>query len=119
MIRNSPNAVVELELDGEVRPVMVSDIQRDKVTGSWLHVDFHQVDMREPVKASVRLDVTGTAAGVQAGGMLQVERFEIDIKCLPGDIPAVLAVDASLLEIGQSLHVSDVPIPDGIEVLSD
>lgn len=120
LLRENPHAVVDLELpaDGK-QPVMVQEVQRDKLTGSILHIDLHQINMNEPIQTAIGIAITGEAPGVKEGGILTVEMHELEIKCLPGDLPGSLTVDISKLGVGENLLVSDIAIPDKVELLSN
>lgn len=104
----------------EERYAVLQDYQRDPVTGSILHVDLFEVAMDKPLR--VRIPVTlvgGMPVGVKAGGVLQNPLREILVECLPGSIPDHLEVNVANLEIGQSIAVKDLVVPDGVKVLED
>ncbi|MBP1751734.1 MAG: rplY [Geobacteraceae bacterium] len=104
-------------LDGNV--VIVSDLLKDCLKGTLLHVDLHKINLEEKVKVSVAVSLAGTAAGVKEGGMLDFVMHAIEIECLPTQIPEHLDVDVTNLKIGESLHVGDLKLPAGIKVLDD
>jgi len=120
LLRANPHAVIEMDVPriGK-QPVMINEVQRDSISRNILHVDFHQINMDEPVTTTVRLDFTGEAAGVQAGGILQIQHHEIEVRCLPKDIPAAIQVDVSRLEIGTNILASELQVSDNIEVRTD
>ncbi|WP_238392716.1 50S ribosomal protein L25 [Paenibacillus antri] len=101
------------------QPVMIGEIQRDKVLGRILHVDFHQIDMSEPVKATVRVELTGEAQGVSEGGILQVMNPTVEVRCIASAIPAAIEADVSRLAVGEHLYVRDLAVPAGVEIRSD
>ncbi|MEK3884231.1 50S ribosomal protein L25 [Paenibacillus sp. PL2-23] len=120
LLRSHPNAVLELDVPSAGKhSVMVSDVQRDSLTGKLLHVDFHQINMNEAVKANVRIEAIGDSTGVREGGILSLVLHELEVQCLPSDIPEIVEVDVSELEIGGSLTVSDLQLPQGVEAKSD
>lgn len=120
LLRTQPNAVLELEVPGQGKhSVMVADVQRDSLSGGILHVDFHQINMNEVVRANVRIEHMGDSAGVREGGVLSVVLHELEVQCLPGDIPESVEVDISSLGIGESLQVKDIKLPQGVEASSD
>lgn len=120
LLRTHPNAVLELDIPASgVQSVMVSDVQRDSLNSRLLHVDFHQINMNEKVRANVRIDIAGDSAGVREGGILSLVLHELEVQCLPGDIPEVLEVDVSELGIGESLTVGQLKLPSGVEAKSD
>ncbi len=104
-------------LDGNV--VIVSDLLKDCLKGTLLHVDLHKINLEEKVKVSVADSLAGTAAGVKEGGMLDFVMHAIEVECLPTQIPEHLDVDVTNLKIGESLHVGDLKLPAGIKVLDD
>lgn len=118
-IRNMRSQVINLEIAGKGSvPVLLEDVQRDPVTGKLLHADFLKVKMDEAVRVKVPVDLTGTPAGVKAGGIMQVQEPQIEVEGLPNQLPAAVSVDISHLEIGDSLAVKDITVPEGITVLS-
>jgi len=103
------NTLVELELEGKSRQVLIREIQRHPYKSQILHVDFFAIRADEKIKVSVPVHVTGTASGVKnAGGVLQQALHEVEIEVLPSEIPEAFEIDVSALEIGDSLHVSDL-----------
>jgi large subunit ribosomal protein L25 len=111
------NILVELEIDGEKtsRMAMVQEVQHSPVGGDILHVDFHAVSMDEKVEADVPLEPTGIANGVKNfGGLLEQSLRMLAVECLPRDLPDVITVDVSELNIGDSIHVRDIKLPDGV-----
>ncbi|MGG2197298.1 MULTISPECIES: 50S ribosomal protein L25 [Paenibacillus] len=117
LIKANRHAIIELDVPqlGK-QPVMINEIQRDAINRQLLHVDFHQINMDEPVNTTVRLEYTGEAIGVQEGGILQIQLHELDIRCLPTQIPSVIEVDVSSLGIGENLLVSSLQLSAGIEI---
>jgi large subunit ribosomal protein L25 len=120
LLRSNPHAIIEMDVPKVGKqPVMINEVQRDAISRKLLHVDFHQINMDEPVSTTVRLDFVGEAAGVQVGGILQIQHHEIDIRCLPRDIPASIEVDISHLDIGNNILVSELKVPGNIEIKTD
>ncbi|GLI10252.1 50S ribosomal protein L25 [Paenibacillus tyrfis] len=120
LLKTNPHAVIDLDVPqfGK-QPVMINEVQRDALSRQLLHVDFHQINMDEPVQTTVRLEYIGDPEGVKVGGILQIQHHEIEIRCLPQQIPASVEVDVSGLEIGQSMLVSELKLPEGVEVKTD
>ncbi len=104
-------------LDGQV--VIVADLTRDCLKGTPIHVDLHKVNMEEKVRVKVPVSLKGSAKGVKEGGLLDVVLHNIEIECLPAQIPEQIEVDITNLGIGGSLHISDVTFPAGLKVLED
>lgn len=98
---------------------LVKELQFHPVTGEVLHVDFYEVDLTVKIQVKVPLHFVGKAAGVVKGGILQPIVREIEVECLPMDIPEYLNVEVSSLEIGHSLHVEDLSIPGGVDAIYD
>ena len=111
------NILVELEIDGEKagRLALMQEVQHAPLGGDILHVDFHAVSMDEMIEADVPLESTGIAEGVKTfGGLLEQNLRSLEIECLPRDLPDVITVDVSHLNIGDSIHVRDLPLPAGV-----
>ena len=109
------NILVELEIDGANRLAMVQEVQHAPIGGDILHIDFHAVSMDEMIEADVPLEPTGTANGVKNfGGLLEQSLRSLSIECLPRDLPDVITVDVAALNIGDAIHVRDIPLPAGV-----
>ncbi|MFS0836375.1 50S ribosomal protein L25/general stress protein Ctc [Paenibacillus sp. 1P03SA] len=120
LLRSHPNAVIDLNIEGVgKRPVLISGVQRDSLSQDVIHIDFHQINMNEPVKATVAIEIVGEAAGVKEGGILQVETAQLDVRCLPDDLPDSVQVDISSLGIGENILVSDLKLPENVEVKTE
>ena len=106
--------------DGENKLALMKDYQVDPTKRELLHADFFEVLLTEKVKVSVHITTTGESIGVKRdGGLLQNPLREIEIECLPDKIPGHVKIDISGLEIGQSLHVGDLKLEEGIKVLTN
>ncbi len=101
------------------RSAMVKELQTHPVTGQFLHVDFYEVDLTRKINAMVPVTVTGKSQGVEDGGILQIVRREIEVFCLPTAIPEAIEVDISDLDIGGSVHINDIDLPDDVELPED
>ena len=113
------NILVELEIAGDSgkasRLALVQEVQHAPVGGHVLHVDFHAVSMDELIDAEVPLEPVGTANGVKNfGGLLEQNLRSLEIECLPRDLPDRITVDVSELNIGDSIHVRQLPLPNGV-----
>jgi large subunit ribosomal protein L25 len=116
------NEIVYLRLDGEeARPAFVKHLQHNPVTDVILHVDFLQISLKEKVRLEVPLHFVGLAPAIDRhGGVLVTALDHISVEALPTEVPSFIEVDVSgLEEIDQSLHVSDLKVPEGATVLSD
>ncbi len=109
------NILVELEIAGKSRLALVQEVQHAPLGNAILHIDFHAISMDEVIQADVPLEPTGTANGVKnMGGLLEHNLRSLAIECLPRDLPDVIRVDVSALNIGDSIHVREIPLPSGV-----
>jgi large subunit ribosomal protein L25 len=119
----SGSQLVSIEVAGQDKPetALVRDVQRDPIRGDVLHVDFYRVDMAERLTAEIPLVVVGESPVTERHeGILLLGVSAIEVECLPGDLVDEIAVDLSdLVEVGQGVHVRDLAIPAGIDVLTD
>ncbi len=119
----SETILVDLTVEGDSnsgRLALVQEVQHHPLTGKVLHVDFHEVAEDEKVTVTVPVETTGEAAGVKTGGgVLEHVLFKIKVRALPRGLPEVITVDVTPLEIGQSIHLGEIPLPPGVEVIGD
>jgi large subunit ribosomal protein L25 len=111
------NILVELEIagDGKNRLALVQEVQHAPVGGDVLHVDFHAVSVDEVIEAEVPVEPTGVPEGVKNfGGLLEQSVRALEVECLPKDLPDKITVDVSALNIGDSIHVRDLTLPEGV-----
>jgi large subunit ribosomal protein L25 len=118
------NILVELEiLDGDEKQnalAMIQEIQHHPLQREILHVDFHAVSANETVSAEVPIETVGEAVGVKVhGGLLEHILRYLEVECLPADLPQVIQVDVTNLDVGQSLHVRELKLPPGVEAITD
>jgi large subunit ribosomal protein L25 len=118
------NILVELEInDGSKttnRLSLIQEVQHHPVRGEVLHVDFHAVSMTEEIDAEVVLEPIGEPIGVKTfGGLLQQTMRALQIQCLPQNLPEIITVDVSALNIGEAIHVKDVVLPSGVTATAD
>jgi large subunit ribosomal protein L25 len=98
---------------------LVKEMQYHPITGDVIHADFYEVDLTARIEVSVPLHFVGKGAGVVRGGILQPIVREIQVECLPLDIPQYFDVDVSGLDIGDSVHIEDLPMPEGVTAVYD
>jgi large subunit ribosomal protein L25 len=103
----------------EEKIVVIKEVQRDPKTDEIIHADFHQISENEKTIFRVPVFAIGTAEGVKLGGILEHSLRELELRCLPKDLPSKIDVDISALKIGHSLTIGDVKLPDGVEVMDD
>lgn len=114
------NTLIDLEVGGNSEKVLLKALQREPVGGAYVHADFHQVDLSVRVTVSVPLHFIGTPRGVALdGGILDHPVRDVDVECLPTAIPENIEVDVSEIDLGGSLHVRDISLPEGAELRSD
>ncbi|NLP37340.1 MAG: 50S ribosomal protein L25/general stress protein Ctc [Firmicutes bacterium] len=122
-ILNSPtgtNTLVDLSLDGEPATVIMKELTRDiLVSDRYLHVDFLRISLTERLELQIPIVLVGDAAGVKEGGILQQSLREVTLKCLPTNIPEQIELDVSELQMGESLTVADLIMPEDTEVVSE
>ena len=113
------SALLQLQFpDGQEGPlVMISAVQRDPIRGDLLNVDLHQVSLTEKVQAMVAVALSGEPAGMREGGVLSQLVHEVKVECLPTDIPARITADITHLQVGEALHLGDLQVPAGVELL--
>jgi large subunit ribosomal protein L25 len=113
------NTVIDLNVEGERKPIraLVREVQTHPAKGQIVHVDFYQIHAGERVTMQVPLRFVGTAAGVKNGGILQHTMDELEVEVSADNIPESIEIDVSALEIGDSVHVSDVKPPEGVKLL--
>lgn len=104
-------------LNGSV--VIVADMLMHPIKGTPRHVDFHKVNMDEKVRVAVKIRLKGTAKGVKDGGLMDFVKHEVEIECLPSQIPEHVDLDVTALTIGHSIHIADLELPAGIRILDD
>lgn len=116
------NLLVDLQVlerqEAESQVAMMREIQIDPVTRDIIHIDFQKINLAEKVEVSVPIELVGKAEGVKLGGILQQIERELHIRCLPMQIPDSIDVDVTQLTIGDSLHVKDLALAEGIEILT-
>ena len=101
------------------KAVLLREVQRHPVSDDVLHIDFFEVDLTERLTVSVPLHFVGKAAGVTAGGILQPIVREVEVECLPTEIPEFVEVDVSPLGIHEAVHLSDLKLPEGVTPMGD
>jgi large subunit ribosomal protein L25 len=115
------NTLFDLEGADQVagRTVMVKELQREPVRGAIVHADFFVFDQTKRIHVTVPIHLKGDAPGVVMGGLVEHTLRELELACLPGVIPDELEADISALEVGMSIHVSELVLPTGVELISD
>ena len=112
----SEHVLVDLEIEGAPnRLALIQEVQHDPVRRDVMHVDFHAVRADEKLHALIPIEAVGEPNGVKNfGGVLEVAIHEIDVECLPKDLPEIIRVDVTSLNVGESIHVRDLQLPEGV-----
>lgn len=118
------NILVNLEIEDDAksgaRLALINEVQHHPVNRTILHIDFKAVSQNETLLAEVVIEPAGEAAGVKTGGgLLEQSLRSIEVECLPKDLPEIISVDVSALELGQALHVRDLPKLAGVKYTAD
>jgi large subunit ribosomal protein L25 len=110
--------LVNLAVDKGSRLALVRDIQHHPLSGKMLHVDFQEVAENEKVTAMVPVETVGEAVGVKTGGgVLEHVLFKVKVRATPQDLPEVINIDVTNLQIGQSIHIGEIQVPAGVEIV--
>jgi len=115
------NQILDLSVEGgQTEPVMAVDWQLDPVRGFLLHVDLSRLDLTRKITVDVQVAVTGTPKGVKdEGGVMEAIAREVEVECLPRDVPESIEVDVSDLGIGDAIRVEDLPVSENFKILSE
>ena len=101
------------------KKVMVKELQTHPVSMNYLHVDLYEIAMDRKIKVNVPVVAKGKSQGVELGGVLQIVRRELEVLCLPSEIPDSIEIDITDLDIGDSVHVDELPFGEEIEIPGD
>jgi len=114
------HAVLNLEIAGfGKRSVLLTEVQREAISGRVRHVDFHRINMNESIRSPVRLEASGKSAGEEEGGMLQMVLHELEVECLPSRLPESIVMDVSGLRMGDNFTAGELRLPDGVKTSID
>ena len=117
--QNGRNVLIDLDLQSDsVRKVLLKDHQSHPLKEVWVHADFYEVDLSKPLIVQVPVRLTGTAPGEKKGGTLNHVIRVLNMECLPERIPEVIEATIDHLDLEQAIHVSDLKIPEGANVLN-
>lgn len=116
--RVSESAIITLKNNDTTYDVLVKDYQTDTMRGNIMHIDFYEIEKGKVLKTRVVVHFTGTPVGVKEGGLLETLIHDVEVECLPKDLPSDMSIDISDLEIGQSVHVRDLPVVEDVRILT-
>lgn len=118
--KTGENTLFDLEIGGSRRKVILKEFQVEPIKGHLIHADFYEVALDKPIEVKVHIEVTGTPVGVKTqGGLLDHVTREVEVSCLPADIPEKITIDVSELEMGKAVRVGDLKVPDKVTMLSE
>jgi len=118
------NVIVTLKIGGadpktKDKTVVIKEIQREPIKGQILHIDFNEISLTETLKVNVPLSAHGEPEGKKEGGTLEHIMWELQVECLPTDIPEKIEIDVSKLKIGDAIYVKNITVPASVKVLTD
>lgn len=113
------NVLIDLSVGSDHHLTLAREIQRDHIRGRFIHVDFLAVRRDEKITVDVPVELTGESHGVKEGGVVEHHLWQIRVQCLPGDVPQRIEGDITKLGIGDSLRAGDLPLPPGVEMVTD
>ena len=119
VLHQGANVLIDLSVGKDHFLTLAKDINRNHIKGRWIHVDFLAIDKDEKITVNVSVVPVGASRGVKEGGVIEHHMWEIEVECLPFDVPASVEVDVSDLGIGDNVHVSELKVPSGVEILSE
>ncbi len=114
----SESTIIHLQVAGQEREVLIRDFQEDAVGRHITHIDFYEVDKNRVLRTHVRVELTGAPVGVKEGGLLEHFVHEVEVECLPGNLPEKIVLDVNELRLGKSLHVRELPTVEGVRFLN-
>ncbi len=112
------STLLTISLDKEKHTVLMKTFQENVMYAKILHVDFFEVTSGETLRTHVSLILHGNAAGARLGGVLEQLAHDIEIECYPKDLPESMIIDISKLGLNESIHVSEIPVPSGVKILT-
>jgi len=117
----SESVIFDLKVEGSTEDQMafVKDFKRDPVTDQILHIDFFKVTKGEKINTIVPIELDGTPMGIKLGGILNISDRQIEVECMPKDLPEKIHLDISKMDVGDNVHAKDLELPEGVELFSN
>ncbi|HRZ25946.1 MAG TPA: 50S ribosomal protein L25 [Spirochaetota bacterium] len=117
----SESVLFKVLVDGKDGDQMafVKDFQRNPATGELVHIDLFKVTKGEKIHTTVPLKITGTPKGTKIGGLLEISKHEIEVECLPMELPETIEVDVTDLDLNEYIHAKDIKLADGVKLKSN
>ena len=119
---NINQILLNIIIDGDekaTRTAMIKELQVHPISRDFIHIDLYEIQMDQKIKVKVPVVVNGKSVGVEMGGVMQLVRRELEVLCLPHEIPESFEIDISGLEIGDSIHVAEIPLSGNVEIPFD
>ncbi|KGE73852.1 50S ribosomal protein L25 [Spirochaeta lutea] len=114
----SENEIIELTIGKKKHSVLIRDYQADILKNKMVHLDFYEIETGKTLRTHVPIKLNGTAKGVREGGILENTIHELEVECLPKDLPEVVEIDITTLDAGHAVHVGDVKLGNDIRILN-
>jgi large subunit ribosomal protein L25 len=114
---NARTKMVNLKMDGAEETAIIKEVQFDTFGKEILHADFIRTDLTEKISTKLSVVLYGTSQGVREGGVLDHALKEIEVECLPAEVPDNIRIDISELAIGDTIHIADLALPDSVKAL--
>jgi len=112
------NFIIKMNIDGkEQKRAILKDWQFDPVTGKVIHIDFLELIEGKTITISIPIELEGTPEGVKKGGILEHHLWNVNVECLPDNIPDHIKIDISKLDIGDSIHIKDLKVPENVKIV--
>jgi large subunit ribosomal protein L25 len=113
------NLVVQDNGEAYTRPAMIKELQLHPVSRNYLHIDFYEIDLDRKITLGIPIVTVGSSVGVERGGVLQIIRRELEVECLPFEVPESIEIDITDLDMGDSIHVKDISMDGDVELLGE
>jgi large subunit ribosomal protein L25 len=113
------NLVVQDNGETYTRPAMIKELQLHPVSRNYLHIDFYEINLDRKITLGIPIVTVGSSVGVERGGILQIIRRELEVECLPFEVPESIEIDITDLDMGDSIHVKDISMDGEVELLGE
>ena len=113
------NLVVQDNGETYTRPAMIKELQLHPLSRNYLHIDFYEIDLDRKITLGIPIVTVGSSVGVERGGVLQIIRRELEVECLPFEVPESIQIDITDLDMGDSIHLEDISLDGDVELLGE
>jgi len=114
----SESRIINLKGDSGAHDVLIKDYQENIITGRVQHIDFYEIERGKILRTNAPVHLKGSSIGVMEGGVLDTLIHELEVECLPKDLPEEILVDISALNVGDSIHIRDIEPPEGVRIVT-